>query len=158
MADTKLGAIEHLYRTEFPAFLNVTTAIVGDADEAFDAVQDAFASAVKQRGDHRGDAPMEAWLWRIVLNSARDRARRRRRRPLPIPDVELSRNGHEPTGAPAWLFSLTGRQRTVVFLRYYADLDYRTIGSLLGISEGTVAATLSKARAALRRVREEERR
>jgi RNA polymerase sigma-70 factor (ECF subfamily) len=90
MASTRLAAIEEVYRAKFRAFLSVATAIVGDADEAFDAVQDAFASAVRQRARYRGEGPLEAWLWRIVLNSARDRARRRRRAPIPMPDVEPS--------------------------------------------------------------------
>jgi RNA polymerase sigma factor (sigma-70 family) len=37
----------------------------------------------------------------------------------------------------------------VVFLRYFADLSYAEIAEVTGISEGTVAATLSQARAAL---------
>jgi RNA polymerase sigma-70 factor (ECF subfamily) len=157
MTDARLAAIEELYRAQFRAFVSVATAIVGDADEAFDAVQDAFASAVRRRARFRGDAPLEAWLWRIVLNSARDCARRGRRAPQPILDAEPSRNGHEPASPPTWLLDLTERQRTVVFLRYYADHDYRMIASLLGISEGTVGATLSKAHAALRPRLEEER-
>jgi RNA polymerase sigma factor (sigma-70 family) len=44
---------------------------------------------------------------------------------------------------------LAPRRRLVVFLRYFADLPYREIAALAGISEGTVAATLSQARAAL---------
>ena len=43
------------------------------------------------------------------------------------------------------------RQREVLFLHYYADLDYATIAGALGISPGTVGATLSTARARLRR-------
>jgi DNA-directed RNA polymerase specialized sigma24 family protein len=38
-----------------------------------------------------------------------------------------------------------------VFLRYYADLDYRAIATALGIEVGTVSATLSAAHTALRR-------
>jgi RNA polymerase sigma factor (sigma-70 family) len=45
---------------------------------------------------------------------------------------------------------LPERQRLAVFLRYYADLDYTAIGEALGISAGTVAATLNAAHAALR--------
>jgi RNA polymerase sigma factor (sigma-70 family) len=44
---------------------------------------------------------------------------------------------------------LSERQRLVVFLRYYADLDYATIAEALSISSGTVGATLTTARAAL---------
>jgi RNA polymerase sigma-70 factor (ECF subfamily) len=45
---------------------------------------------------------------------------------------------------------LTERQREVLFLHYYADLDYTTIAQALGISPGTVGATLSAARQTLR--------
>jgi RNA polymerase sigma factor (sigma-70 family) len=55
------------------------------------------------------------------------------------------------------LARLPERQRTAVFLRYYADLDYSAIGQALGISIGTVAATLNAAHAALRGQLEEVR-
>ena len=45
---------------------------------------------------------------------------------------------------------LTERQREVLFLHYYADLDYTTIAEALGISPGTVGATLTAARQTLR--------
>ena len=51
--------------------------------------------------------------------------------------------------------ALPERQRTVLFLRHFADLDYRAIGEVLGISPGTVGATLNAAHAALRRTLEE---
>jgi RNA polymerase sigma factor (sigma-70 family) len=46
---------------------------------------------------------------------------------------------------------LPERQRLAIYLRYYADLDYRSIGDVLGIEVGTVSATLSSAHEALRR-------
>jgi len=45
--------------------------------------------------------------------------------------------------------SLPPRRRLVVFLRYFADLSYAEIAEVIGISEGTVAATLAQARAEL---------
>ena len=59
----------------------------------------------------------------------------------------------EPERDPALesaLRSLPPRRRLVVFLRYFADLSYSEIADVVGISEGTVAATLSGARSALR--------
>jgi DNA-directed RNA polymerase specialized sigma24 family protein len=50
------------------------------------------------------------------------------------------------------------RQRLVLFFRYYADLDYQAIAATLGITPGTVGATLNAAHAALRRSLEEARR
>jgi hypothetical protein len=43
-----------------------------------------------------------------------------------------------------WIAALPDRQREVLFLRYYADLDYRTVADVLGIAVGTVSATLSR--------------
>ena len=72
---------------------------------------------------------------------------------------QFQTNGH-PEDEPelrAALARLPERQRTAVFLRYYADLDYAAIGEALGISTGTVAATLNAAHAALRSRLEEVR-
>jgi RNA polymerase sigma factor (sigma-70 family) len=57
----------------------------------------------------------------------------------------------------AALARLPERQRTAVFLRYYADLDYAAIAEALGVSMGTVAATLNAAHATLRSRLEEVR-
>jgi RNA polymerase sigma factor (sigma-70 family) len=53
---------------------------------------------------------------------------------------------------------LPDRQREAVFLRYYADLDYRTVAAVLGVEVGTVSATLSAAHRTLRKRLEEVRR
>ena len=58
----------------------MAAAIAGDRELGRDAVQEAFAAAVRKRRSYRGDGTLEAWVWRIVVNAARD-ARRRRRRP-----------------------------------------------------------------------------
>ena len=55
----------------------------------------------------------------------------------------------------AWVASLPERQRLAIFLRYFADLDYRSIATALDVQVGTVSATLATAHAALRRAHEE---
>jgi RNA polymerase sigma factor (sigma-70 family) len=54
------------------------------------------------------------------------------------------------------LAALPERQRLVIFLRYYADLDYTMIAAALGISTGTVGSTLNSAHQTLRRQLAEE--
>ena len=54
------------------------------------------------------------------------------------------------------LGALPERERVVVFLRYFADLDYAAIADILGIRIGTVSATLHAAHHALRRALDEE--
>jgi RNA polymerase sigma factor (sigma-70 family) len=67
-----------------------------------------------------------------------------------------SRNGHvDEVGVRTWVAALPERQRLAVYLRYYADLDYRAIASALDVEVGTVSATLSAAHQALRRSLEE---
>lgn len=142
--------LEGLYRSRFDVFARVAASVTGDSESARDAVQEAFATAVRKRRAFRNEGPLEAWVWRIVMNAARSDARRI----MPPVDVgeQFQTNGH-PEDEPelrAALARLPERQRTAVFLRYYADLEYASIGEALGISTGTVAATLSAAHAALR--------
>ncbi len=151
-----LDELEALYRSRFDVFARVAASVTGDSERARDAVQEAFATAVRKRRSFRGEGPLEAWVWRIVLNVARSDARRF------VPAVassEPSTNGHPEDDAElrALLARLPERQRTAVFLRYYADLDYAAIGEALGISAGTVAASLHAAHATLRTRLEEVR-
>jgi RNA polymerase sigma-70 factor (ECF subfamily) len=143
-----IDELEALYRSKLNDFTRAAAALAGDRELGLDAVQEAFAKAVRQRRRHRGDGTLEAWVWRIVVNAARDQ---RRRRPFVkgAPEAIADERGASER-LPLEL--LTDRQREVLFLHYYADLDYATIGAALGISSGTVGATLSAARQTLRRV------
>jgi len=154
-----LDAIELAYRTRLGAFRRVAAAIIGQPDLARDAVQEAFATAVRQRHGFRREGSLEGWLWRIVVNAARDQRRsdRRLEERLESPP-ELSHNGTGEVDDVRALFSLLPeRQRLALFLRYYADLDYEAIAQALEIRIGTVGSTLSAARANLRSLLEEVR-
>lgn len=149
--------LEALYRQRYRAFVHVATAVAGDEALGADAVQDAFVRAITSRAAFRGDAPLEAWVWRIVLNAARA-ARPRAERALPATITPAAENSRSDGGAhevDAWLAVLPERERLVVFLRYFADLDYRAIAAALDVKVGTVSATLHAAHAALRRSLEE---
>jgi RNA polymerase sigma-70 factor (ECF subfamily) len=152
-------ALESLYRADLPRFVRAATAIVGDEPAGRDAVQDAFVLAVRKRASFKFEAPLEAWVWRIVINEAL--AQRRRRAPELVWSSEdasaPSTNGVPERDATirAWVAALPERQRLAVFLRYFADLDYRSIATALDVEVGTVSATLATAHAALRRSYEE---
>jgi RNA polymerase sigma-70 factor, ECF subfamily len=140
-----LEDIEALYRSRFDVFVRVAASVTGDSERARDAVQEAFAAAVSKRRSFRSEGPLEAWVWRIVLNAAR--SDKRRVISAPAYDEPIAANGHAEEDAElrAALALLPERQRLAVFLRYYADLDYAAIGEALGIRTGTVAATLNAA-------------
>ena len=151
-ADTgHLREIEQIYRTRLPELCRVAAAISGSRQGAPDLVQEAFVRAVRRVDSFRGDGPVEGWLWRIIVNVATNG----RREAL---TVGLPEDEQVPTTSPSpfaqsdlarAMSRLSERQRLVLFLRYYADLDYATIAEALSISSGTVGATLTTARTAL---------
>jgi RNA polymerase sigma-70 factor (ECF subfamily) len=152
VSEARVRDLEEVYRLRYRHFLRVATAIAGDEDSGHDAVQEGFASALRHRKEFRGEGPLEAWLWRAVVNSAKKSQRRSPR----LADVQVERassNGVLPdeTSVRAWIAALPERQRLAVFLRYYADLDYRSIAAALEIEVGTVSATLASAHSALRK-------
>jgi DNA-directed RNA polymerase specialized sigma24 family protein len=71
-----LDELEALYRRRFDVFARLAASVTGDFEGARDVVQEAFATAVRKRGSFRGEGPLEAWVWRIVLNAARSDQRR----------------------------------------------------------------------------------
>jgi RNA polymerase sigma-70 factor (ECF subfamily) len=156
----RVEALESLYRAGLPRFVRAAAAIVGDEGTGRDAVQEAFAQAVRRRASFKGEAALEAWVWRIVINEAL--ALRRTRAPEFALDSDRDATTPSTNGLPerdaavrAWVASLPERQRLVVFLRYFADLDYRSIATALEVEVGTVSATLAAAHTALRRSYEE---
>ena len=150
-----VDSLETLYRSELPRFVRAASAIAGDEAAGKDAVQEAFVRAVKRRTSFRNDAPLEAWVWRIVINEALAARRRRaseRERAVEQPTAPSTNHLPEQDAAVrAWIAALPERQRLAVFLRYFADLDYRSISAALEVEVGTVSATLAAAHAALRR-------
>jgi RNA polymerase sigma factor (sigma-70 family) len=152
--------LEVLYRDGYRRFLRVAIALVGDDAVAHDVVQEAFARAIRSADTYRGEGSLEAWLWRVLVNAGHGARADLRDVNEPLPATAVA-NG-EPTiddrKVRAWVASLPERQRLAIFLRYYADLDYRAIADVLGVEVGTVSATLSAAHSALRRSLTEVRR
>ena len=150
-----LAEIETVYRGRLAELQRVATAITGSREAARDVVQDAFARAVHRRAEFRREGSLEGWIWRIVVTTARDRARSlAAARTVPLDEsgdvLEVSEADLADRERVRMLVAgLPERQRLVLFLRYYADLDYGTIAEALGISGGTVGATLTQAREAL---------
>jgi RNA polymerase sigma-70 factor, ECF subfamily len=141
--DDALAAIEAVYRDRFAGLVRFAQAITGDEQSALDAVHDGFVRAVRYRRGLRDHESAAGWICRIVANEAR---RQRPQAIVPLEPAEERTNGHhEGAAVRAALAALPERQRLALFLRYYADLDYAGIAEALGISRGTVSATLHAA-------------
>jgi RNA polymerase sigma factor (sigma-70 family) len=155
-----VAELEELYTRELGRFRRLARALLGDAELARDVVQEAFASALRERSSFRSEGVLEAWLWRLVVNRALSELRRRKRRPAEqlAADYAAFSNGYSEELAPlrVAVALLPERQRAAVFLHYYADLDYARIAEVLHVQPGTVAASLTAARTSLRRTLEAE--
>jgi RNA polymerase sigma-70 factor (ECF subfamily) len=143
-----------------PQARRVARAVLGDSDEADDAAQDGFLSALVKLGQYDARRPFGPWLMRIVANAATDRRRRRQVRrvePLdpglvgggPRPDTEAVRSelGERLRAA---LAELPPRRRTAVVLFDVEGYSHAEIAEMLGIPEGTARSEVFHARRRLR--------
>lgn len=147
---------------------NVAYRILGQADAAEDATQEAFLSAYRAIGTLRGGS-FQNWLLRIVTNKCLDQLRTRKRRSmltldgLPVqPEYlpYLAHPGESPHQAverqelarvlQEAILALPPGQRAVVVLADVQGLRYQEVAEVLGISVGTVKSRLSRARGSLR--------
>ncbi|MBO2445720.1 sigma-70 family RNA polymerase sigma factor [Actinomadura barringtoniae] len=133
----------------------VRTAVLLTSDEglAEEVVQEAFLG-LHRRWQHKGppDSP-EAYLRTSVVNGCRSALRRRKvaaeaRVPQPVPNesAESAVLLHEEHGEVlAAVNRLSGRQREVLVLRFFLDLDDQAIAAALSVSRSTVSSTISRA-------------
>jgi RNA polymerase sigma factor (sigma-70 family) len=145
------------YRAAKDECLFAVLVSVGDRDTAQELVAEAFARAwASWPTVSRHPAPV-AWVVRTALNAGVSRWRRRRRE-VPVPDLsvvadrpagEAAGGGVDPRIMSA-LSRLPLRQRQVIALRLFLDLDTERTARALGIAPGTVQAHLGRAMASLR--------
>jgi RNA polymerase sigma-70 factor, ECF subfamily len=136
--------LEDLYRRRQGAFQAMLASVTGNVECARDVVQEAFARALQRQDGFRGDGSLEAWVWRIAFRVAVGSTGSHELAIEDVPDVTFVDERLDPTLAAA-VQQLPPQRRVAIFLRYFGDLSYAEIGEVLGIAEGTVAATLSKA-------------
>lgn len=132
---------------------------IGDPQEAEDAVQDAFLSALRGAPGYRGEARVSTWLHRIVVNAALDRVRRRGARATVPLDPAASEHLADPRDRLAdsdrardvadGLARLPDDQRIALVLCVLEDLPVTEVARLLDVPEGTVKSRCSRGRARL---------
>ena len=131
--------------------------------EAEDIAQESLIRAIRGLPNWRSQAGgIEAWLWRIVQNTARDFGRSARRRQILLERVSmlLHPDSHSwpdlDEQVEAWdlicaVRALPSHYRTLIALRFGADLDYVAIGKAVGLSTLAARAATRRAVAALKR-------
>jgi RNA polymerase sigma-70 factor (ECF subfamily) len=147
---------------------NVAYRIVGDADAAADACQEAFISAFKAIKKFRGGS-FKSWILRIVTNACYDHLRYTGRRPADSLEEVTENPQHAPKLVSdhehpeeyalrqelneviqSGIETLPADQRVVLVLSDVQGFSYQEIADITGVSLGTVKSRLSRARARLR--------
>lgn len=156
-----------------PMVYNLSLRLVGNPSDAEDLAQDALLRALKALQSFRGDSSVSTWLYRITVNTWKNRVRSEKRRgiwkmlPLdffsgddredeapfkseePALDAGLEKNEKESAVQKA-LLELDEDSRAILVLREIEGQSYGQIAEALGLPEGTVKSRLSRSRSALK--------
>lgn len=127
-------------------------AILGDPQEAEDAVQDAFVTFLEKAPGTLSSPG--AWLMRVLVNGCRSRLRLAWRRVGPLPET-LPAPAPEERAELEELFSLPPEDRALIHLFYYEGYSTGEIAQMAGLRPGAVRTRLTRARARLRKLLEE---
>jgi RNA polymerase sigma-70 factor, ECF subfamily len=145
--------------------------LLGDHNEALDLSQEVFLRVFRTIGSFRSQSALRTWIYRIVVNQARNRQRwwRRRHHAEQVSlddhirqngDLAASASGCSPDqvlkqkelAARIWvaLDALPFDQRSIIILREIDGLSYDEIAFSMGVAIGTVKSRLARARESLR--------
>lgn len=167
------AAFEVVVRTYSARLLAVTRRIVGNDEEARDALQETFLSAFRNVQRFEGGSLLSTWLHRIAVNAALMRLRSKRRKPeQPIDGLLPSyrEDGHHAEVFASWdppvdvalesermrsvvrgqIAKLPERYRVILMMRDIEELDTEETATILGITPNAVKIRLHRARQALR--------
>jgi RNA polymerase sigma-70 factor (ECF subfamily) len=164
------SACAELVASHQPMVYSLALNLLGDRDEALDLSQEVFLRVFRTLSRFRGQSTLRTWIYRIVINQARNRQRwwHRRRRSAQVSLDEYLRTFGEMESrhdvlpdrllaskeTAARIRSALNRlpfdQRTALILREVDGLRYDEIAFSLDVAVGTVKSRLTRARQALR--------
>ena len=144
------AGFSEFYAREHARVLGTLCAVSGDRQAAIEATDEAFVRALERWNRVQAMQSPAGWTYRVALNALR-RSKRRSAFEARVLRRERVREAVPQTNPELWeaVRALPPRQAQAVALRYVADLPEAEIASVMGVSRGTVASTLSDARAAL---------
>ena len=165
-------AFDRLVELYSTRVFNLAFRMLGNAEDAHDAAQDAFLRVYDALPRFRGDATFSTWLYRIVVNVCHDELNRRKRRPPTLTELEPAHDDDLPTptellttgetAEDAVLRQERGRVlhaaiaglpmpfREVLVLYDLQGFSYEEIAGILRVNLGTVKSRLNRARNYLR--------
>lgn len=156
-------ALKTLYETYYPRIYGYAFLQMGDVQAAEDLASDVMLKMLESIRSYKFKGlPFGAWVFRIARNRLIDLHRRRKRRG----EVDLSETLASTLASPQSLAELalergqlqvamkhlTEEQRQVIVLKFIQGFDNRSIGRIMGRSEGAIKSLQHRALNALRRV------
>jgi RNA polymerase sigma-70 factor, ECF subfamily len=149
-------AFEMIIRTHSRILFAIAYGILQSREEAEDVVQDSLVKAWKTRWRVRDPEKFPAWLATVARHKAHDVFRKRRTVPLseqltdpiepePADTITLDQRLHSALAA------LPEIHRAAITLRYFEEMDYRTIENSLGLTNGALRGILGRALTSMRK-------
>lgn len=158
--DGDADAYAQLVDRHYDRCARVAVRILGNREDAEEAIQDAFLRAYKALGDYEDRERFAAWLTRILVNQCRTVLARSRRREELFVDLDVRQmerifgegtdDGAEWTDLDRALLQLPIEQREAIVLRYADDLTYEEMTKITGAGESALKMRVQRAFARLR--------
>lgn len=164
-------SLDQLYRNYHPAVLRVTRKVMGNEQDAEDAMQEVFARVLKKVGQFRFEASFSAWLRILAVNVCRDMLRKKNRHPTEsIEDLDTDSKARMTAISSSIsqeeelimkellenlqekIALLKKQHQRLIVLRYIDGLSYKKMAELLDCSQTQVKSRLHQARKQMRRV------
>lgn len=153
-------AFEQLFARYQNRIYRLALGLLGDAEEAHDATQDAFVRAYRQLRSFRGDSAFLTWLYRIGVNQCLTRLRKRRRhaeamlsvgKDLPVMSDGVAERAVEVQRVREVVNQLSAAYRVVLVLRFWHELSLQEIADVTGSTAPQIKMRLHRARKAFAR-------
>ncbi|HWQ03252.1 MAG TPA: RNA polymerase sigma factor [Candidatus Nitrosotenuis sp.] len=161
-AARNIPAFEELFRTMGPKMKSIALNMLGDVNQAEDAVQETFLKIFRAAAGFEGKAAFSTWVYRILMNTCLDARRKRRREPEGTELGELAETGVQPASPGGnhplrmmlerAMAELPPRQREIFLLFEVEGFRHQEIAEILGVSVAVSKNTLFEAKRALRRM------
>jgi len=149
-----------IFREYAPRIYQQAFRVLGDADDAAEAVQEVFLKVHRSLETFRGDSSIATWIYRIAVNTLASHGRKKSRRPLSLAeadgamslpdedaDVEAAYQRKETREQLARCIArLSPREAVAITLFYMDGCGYKEIASIMGTSVGSVGILLHRGR------------
>ena len=154
----RTDAFDRLYERYSSQVYNVCLSILGNPDDARDAMQDTFVQIYRSLPKFRGRSKFTTWLYRIIVNKCRDKLRSQPKWEA-ADSLEWIANDDEPANdvlleeqVRRAMLKLKSDYRTVLVLYYFQQLTCDEIAETLNCSVDLVRVRLHRARKVFRQI------